>query len=302
MLRRASLLAALALAIVSSLAFAGAANADTGAKSGGTIVVVSGDVTVPRGESVDGVFVLSGDVRVDGHVDGDVLVFAGDVLLAGSVSGDLTTMDGRAKLLGSAEVGGDVRYSDQRPDVSSFATVGGDVTDDNWGDAGDVLPFVGGIVLWLAVSFSFLLLGAILLLFLPRVADTLDERSRERIGPTIAIGLAIAICLPVAGVLAAVLVLGLPLAIGIFLALAPIGAIAYTVTAYALGRRFVAPPRGRMLAFVAGLAVLRVISFVPILGFLVDLAAVIFGLGLLGTAIGAARQPASPAEPETQRS
>lgn len=300
--RRAPLLAALALVIALSLVLPGAASADTGSGDGGTIVVISGDVTVPRGETADGVFVLSGDVRVGGHVDGDVLVLSGDVLLAGSVSGDLMTMDGRARLLDSAEVGGDVRYGDQRPDVSSFATVGGDVTDDNWGDAGDALPFIGGIVLWLAISFSFLLLGTLLLLFLPRAADALEERSRERIGPTIAIGIAIAICLPLAGVVAAILVLGLPLAIGVFLALAPIGAVAYTVAAYALGRRMVGPPRGRIVAFLAGLAVLRVIAFVPILGILVSLAAVVIGLGLIGAAIGAARQPAAPAEPEIQGS
>jgi hypothetical protein len=49
----------------------------------------------------------------------------------------------------------------------------------------------------------------------------------------------------------------------------------------------------------AGLAILRVAALVPLLGFFVGLAAVIFGLGLIGAAIGAARNP-PPAEPAAQ--
>ena len=57
-----------------------------------------------------------------------------------------------------------------------------------------------------------------------------------------------------------------------------------------LGRRIVKEPKGRIWAFLAGLAILRALALVPILGFLVGLAAAIFGLGLIGAAIGAARE------------
>ena len=100
--------------------------------------------------------------------------------------------------------------------------------------------------------------------------------------------------LPVAAFLAAITLVGLPLAIGIGLALLPLGAVAYLASAYALGRRIVEPPRHRMLSFLAGLAILRVAAFVPILGLVVGLAALVFGLGLIGAAIGAAREPAEP--------
>jgi hypothetical protein len=103
----------------------------------------------------------------------------------------------------------------------------------------------------------------------------------------------------VAAFLAAITVLGLPLAFGILLAMVPIGVIAYTVAAYVLGRRLVQAPRNRILAFLAGLAILRVTEWVPILGTLVDIAAVVFGLGLIGVAIGAARdpKPTKPSDP-----
>ena len=49
---------------------------------------------------------------------------------------------------------------------------------------------------------------------------------------------------------------------------------------------------GRILAFLAGLAILRLLALVPAIGLLVGLGAVIVGLGLIGAAIGAARDPA----------
>ena len=67
--------------------------------------------------------------------------------------------------------------------------------------------------------------------------------------------------------------------------------------AWALGRVIVKPPRERILSFLAGLAILRALALVPILGLLVWLAAVIVGLGLIGAAIGAAREPAAAQSP-----
>lgn len=266
-----------------------------GAKTEDAVIVVSGDVTVERGETVEGVFIANGDARIAGHVDGDVIVLSGDVLLSGEVDGDLFTADGKARLLPSAEVTGDVQYGDEHPQVALDARVHGNVSKEDWPDVGGLVSWVGGFVVWLAVSLSLLVFGALLLLIAPRAADSLYARSRERIGPTIAIGVAILIALPVTAFVAAITIFGLPLALGIGLSLLPLCAVAYVGAAYALGRRILKPPRERMLAFLAGLAILRLAAFVPFLGVLVGLAAVVLGLGLIGAAIGAARGTPDPA-------
>lgn len=258
------------------------------------IVVISGDVTVPRGETVEGVFVASGDVRVAGRVDGDVVLFSGDALVSGRIEGDLVTFGGRARLLPSAYVTGDVSYGDERPLVAGDAIVRGDVTEADWPDGGDLVPFIGFFVIWLAVGVSAAILGVLLLLIAPRVADALAARSRERVGPVIAIGVAVAIALPVAAGIAAITLVGLPLALAIGLALLPLAALAYVASAYALGRAVLKPPRNRIWSFLAGLAILRAAALIPILGFVVGLAAAVFGLGLLGAAIGAAREQPQP--------
>lgn len=271
-----------------------ASAASTTAASEAAIVVVSGDVTVARGETVEGLYIADGDARIAGEVDGDVIVLSGDVLVSGRIDGDLFTAGGTARLLPSAEVTGDVGYGDEHPQVALDARVHGDVSKQEWPDIGGVLSGVGGFVIWLAVTLSLLALGALLLLIAPRAADFLYARSRERLGPTIAIGFAILIALPVLALIAAITLVGLPLALVIGLSLLPLGAVAYLASAYALGRRMVEPPRHRMLAFLAGLGALRVAAYVPILGTVVAIAALIFGLGLIGAAIGAARNPSDP--------
>ena len=70
--------------------------------------------------------------------------------------------------------------------------------------------------------------------------------------------------------------------------------LAYVTAAWALGRVLVKPPQGRIVSFLAGLAILRALALIPVLGMLVWLAAVIAGLGLLGAAVAAARSEPAP--------
>ncbi|HEX7060033.1 MAG TPA: hypothetical protein VF176_09305 [Solirubrobacterales bacterium] len=297
-MRRISVLATALIALLSA-APAGAAE-DRGGRidaippqersdPGDAIVVINGDVTIERGEFVDGVFIVHGDARIAGRVDGDVVVVSGDVLVRGRIDGDLVTISGLARLLPSARVGGDVNYGDERPDVSPAAVVGGDVQKEDWNDSLDFLPFIGAFILWFAITISSVVLGCLLLLIAPRAADAIAAQTRQRVGPTIAIGIAIFIVLPLSAAISAITVFGLPLGIGIALALLPVYAVAYVTAAWALGRAIVKPPRERLLSFLAGLAILRALALVPIFGLLVWLAAVVFGLGLIGAAIGAAR-------------
>jgi hypothetical protein len=296
-MRRLSSLVVLAFLV--ALALPAASPAQTSDHEEDAIVVITGDVDVLRGETVDGVFVVSGDVRIAGHVDGDVVLLAGDAVVNGRIDGDLVTVGGQARLLPRAIVAGDVHYGDERPIVAGDAIVRGDVTKKNGLDSLDLFPFLGALVFLIGTFVSTVVFGLLLLLIAPRAADAIEARSHERIGPLIAIGIAIALALPIAAVIAAVTIVGLPLAFVLFLALLPLWAAAYCASAWVLGRRMVKAPRSRYLAFLAGAAVLEAVGLVPIVGWLVSIAAVVFGLGLIGAAIGAAREN-SPAWRQTQ--
>jgi cytoskeletal protein CcmA (bactofilin family) len=292
-MRRISSLVALVFLI--ALALPAASPAQTSDHEEDAIVVISGDVDVPRGETVDGVFVISGDVRIAGRVDGDVVLVSGDAVVSGRIDGDLITIGGQARLLPRASVDGDVRYGDERPIVAGSAIVRGDVTKENGLDSLDLFPFLGALIFLVGTFVSTAILGLLLLLIAPRAADAIETRSHERIGPLIAIGIAIAIVLPIAAVIGAATLVGLPLSFVILLALLPLAAIAYCASAWVLGRRMVKAPHNRYLAFLAGVTLLQAVGLVPVVGWLVGFAAAIFGFGLIGAAIGAARNRPQPA-------
>lgn len=285
-------------ALFALLVLAAPAGAGTGTSDPDeAIVVINGDVTVERGEAAEGVFIVNGDARIAGRIDGDVVLVAGDATVTGTIDGDLVTIAGRARLLPKALVTGDLNYGDEAPRVAPAANVEGKIEKEGWTDSIDILPFVGAFVFWLAMSISAAVLGILLLLVAPRAADAVFAQVQARFWTAVGIGVAIFIVLPVAVFIAAITLLGLPLALALGLALLPLAAIAYVTAAWALGRVILNPPRERILAFLAGLAILRAIALVPILGALVWLGAVIVGLGLLGGAIAAAREPRAVGAP-----
>lgn len=290
-MRRVSSLVALVFLV--ALALPAASPAQTSDHKEDAIVVISGDVDVPRGETVDGVVVVSGDVRVAGHVTGDVVLVSGDATVSGRIDGSLVTFGGQARLLPRAFVSGNVHYGDERPIVAGSAIVRGDVSKEDGLDSLDLFPFFGALIFLVGTFISTAIFGLLLLLIAPRAADAIEARSHERIGPLIAIGIAIAIALPIAAVIAAATIVGLPLAFVILLALLPLAVIAYCTSAWVLGRRLVKAPHNRYLAFLAGVALLAAVSLIPVIGWFVGLAAAVFGFGLIGAAIGRAREGSS---------
>ncbi len=284
------------LFLLAALALPTLAPAQTSSHREEAIVVISGDVTVPADDTVDGIVVVNGDVRLAGHVTGDVVLVSGDAVVSGKIDGSLVTFGGQARLLPKAYISGNVHYADKRPIVAGSAIVRGDVSKENGFDSLDLLPFISVFFLWLGVGISMAVLGILLLLIAPRAAEAIEARSRQRVGPLIAIGIAVAIALPIAAAIAAITLVGLPLAFLISLALLPLWAVGYCISAWVLGRRVVKAPRNRIWAFLAGIAILRAAALVPILGFLVGIAAAVFGLGLIAAAIGSARQDPEPAQ------
>lgn len=282
-MRKLTLSALVWLGVLIVPAAAGAA----ASQSDDALVIVSGPAIVEAGQSVDGVFVVHGDARLDGTVTGDVFVLDGDVEVSGHVEGDLTTGTGGATLLRGAQVDGDLHYGDEQPEISPGATVTGKVSDEGWDDLPGVAPLIGALAIWLAVTISMLILGIGLVALFPRAADAVYAQAQARLPISVAFGIGTFIALPFAGVVTAITLVGLPLGIAILLALLPLAAIAYVTTAWTVGRTILKGRANRLVSFLAGFAILRVLALIPFLGALVWLAAVITGLGLLAAAIEA---------------
>ncbi|MDX6680296.1 MAG: hypothetical protein QOG94_335 [Solirubrobacteraceae bacterium] len=271
------------LVLLFTLAPAGSALAAASPKER---IVLSGPVTIDRGEKSKDVVVIDGDVLVRGTVDGDLVAIAGDVTVRGKVTGNVVTIAGKSVLGRRAQVGGDLTYVEHKPRVARGAKVAGKTkkydTDKLTGPLG-----VAAIGFWVAVGVSLLVLGLLLLLLAPRAADALGRTARAKGGVSIGVGVLAFILLPIIAFVALVSVVGFPFGVGLLLALLPLYAIGYVTAAFALGSRIV--KGSRIPAFLVGLLILRLLALIPFAGGLIGLLATIFGLGVLFVTLFRAR-------------
>ena len=275
---------ALALSVAALLALPAGSAAQTacGVSDPGDRFIVSGDTTVAPDDPVGDLTVLDGDVRLLGPVSGDVFVASGDIVVRGCVGGDVTAITGKMTLLRGARVGGDLIYSDQRPLIGPGAEVAGDVREENWDDFGD-LPWewISAVALWIAMSASLLVSGTTLVALLPRAAEATAEAARSQFWLAVAMGLAVLIGLPLLSALSFVTLLGIPLSIVLGFAVVPLAWLGYLVCCFVLGRLVTNDGVHPILAFLAGLGILRAIALIPIAGAIAWIPAVIIGLGAL---------------------
>lgn len=268
-------------------------------------VVITGRVVVGRDETVDTIFIADGPVILDGTARETVVALNGDVQVRGTAREDVIALDGRVTVSGRGTIEGDV-ISRHRPVTEQRGQVEGDW--DRWDPSAwrRASTAIGWFAAWVAISFSLLLLGLILLLVVPRAAVAVDDASRSRVGPVILWGVVLLIGLPLVAVLAMVTLIGLPFGLGLLLALGLIYGVGYVAGAFVLGRRIVSRS-SPFVAFLVGWAILRLIALVPILGGLAWLAAVVVGLGAIVVAGNRARgagtrEPVRPAAPAPEPS
>ncbi len=285
-----------ALVLTAAPATAGARGDQVADDEVDNIVVLTGRAEVREGDTVDVAFIANGPMLVEGTVRDAVVALNGDVEVSGTVRGDVVAVDGRVTIVDGGRVTGDV-VSRRRPVLQGDGRLGGSWERWNpraWTDASSVAGWLG---LWLAVSISTLILGAVLMLLFPRAWGAVDESFQRSIGPVVLWGVILLLGLPIVAVVAMVTLVGLPLGLGLLLALGLIYAVGYVAGAWILGHRVVraASP---VVAFLVGWAILRLVALVPVLGGLAWLATVVVGLGAIAVAAGGARRDrALPEEP-----
>ncbi len=247
----------------------------------GPFVVLTGELRVPEGSTVDDAIIFDGSAEINGSVRGQVFALNGDVTISGSVGENAFAANGRVTVADGATVGRDV-VSRYRPIVAPGASVGGQLRRVNGFDVNlGEFRVVSRLLVWLATSISSFLLGLLLILFVPRAADVTARTAVERFGASVGFGALMFVGLPLAAFIAIGILVGIPLGLGLLLALAFIYWLGYTAGAYALGRRLVSAPTHRILAFLAGFGILRGLALIPVVAAIVWCLAVVWGLGAL---------------------
>lgn len=237
----------------------------TAAAVQGTGRVVTGDHTVRAGDSVEGLVVVGGDLRIEGEVTGDAVVVGGNLLLepAGLVHGNAVVTDGRIVENGG-RVRGEMRVVSGEPGESrapvaaaAAARAAADGHAAAYGEGGRFerrhsrgwfTPIQRGFAgLMSTLAFGLVLggAGALLIFYGHRYLDTVSDTIRTSTVRSGGVGIAaLFLVVPAFVVLVvalAVSIIGIPLllvAVPLYpLLIAAAGAFGLLASAHALGER-----------------------------------------------------------------
>jgi hypothetical protein len=255
------------------------------------IVVTAGMIDVGSGATVGRDLVVGGgSATVSAPITRRVQMSAGNLTLRSKVGGDVRGRVDHLKLDG-AQIGGNLDYtSNNQVELVNGARVAGTTTRhtpvDRGGGAG------GAFLGWLRGLIGIFALGLLLIFLLPGLSTRAIDTERAQPWASLGIGAAILVITPIVALILFV--------IGIFvggwwlgLLLIPLWllvlAIGYAISGFLLGRLIFAQLGwGRYhdaLALLGGLFVLTVVGLIPVIGWLIGLAAVIFGVGAMALVV-----------------
>lgn len=285
MLGRTSLGVTVCIVLSAIFMLTGTAHGQTPAPSPGADVgraedqvVLSGTVTVPRGQSVGEVVVFHGRVFVAGVVAGDVVVLDGPIVVSGQVSGSVVAMNGPIRLGPTASVGRDVLGA-HGVRLEPGALVAGEVRQDVAFTPRSTLAVLGALLGAAAIAVSILLMLLLLLALSPRALDRVATAGRTSPFASMGLGIAISVAVPVLAVAAAASILGLPLGISVVLAAGLLWIIGLAFAVFTIGRLIAPEPSGRARPLIAGWGIVAAMGLVPFLNIVVWVLGSMFGLG-----------------------
>lgn len=293
--------------------YAAGADVEVDAPVAGDANLVGGAVTTSGAASVGGsARITGGSVRVGGAVRGAAAISGGEVTIAAPVEGDLRVAAGSLRFEDGASVGGILTYTTPRPldvpaEVADAARVRYVPAEEGaaWSDEMDWEGMPPGPGPWVVaggalVTFGFLLaLGAALLALAPRQVATMRRMAHARPGMTMLLGLAGLSLLIGLIPVSAISIIGLP-----FLPIALLAVLVTWLLGYLLGAYVLAMAVARGLglgdapAIWARIGVLAVavagaalLNFIPVIGWMANLALVLLGVGAFTDATLAALVP-----------
>lgn len=272
--------------------------------AGGAVTAVGNTVTLTPGSAVSTDLTAgAATLSLAGTVGRDARLGAGTASLSGAVGRDVDARVDQLTVTDAARIGGHVFYVSAKEAAVPAGTVAGQVrrTDPPPEQTRTPMPqvrpvvtpgqwFLGalGQVVWTVV------LSLAVVLLMPRFVRRTTATTWAGLGKAALVGLvALAAGLPIIVLLFVTIVgagAGLLLLLGYPVALV----LSVPLTAYFLGRELLRKRTANMFALVAaGAGILGVVSVVPFLGFIVGLASVCAGLGLI--VLGFREQYARPA-------
>lgn len=253
--------------------------------------LIAGNVQLnPSAEIVGNLICIAGNADVNAPIGGQALLVASNARLSNSVNKDLQAYVGQIRITSRALIGGNLDvHSGQEPVIDNQAVISGEFT---WHRSmvrdffqGKLLKgfLIGSKFLGLLMNFLFTFaIGVILLKLFPKTITGATHALNKQPWKACGFGLLILVALPLASLLLLMTVLGAPFAIAL---------IAINVLSYYTAKIFsISWAAGKLShkagwnlrpasSLALGLLIYYAFTLIPILGFFVALAALLFGLG-----------------------
>jgi hypothetical protein len=274
----------------------------------GTALTMNGRLIVDgmlRGDAMT----MNGDVSVTGTVTGSVRTFNGNISLASTavVGGDVWTANGWVSRAPGAQVRGRIRAEtvppsslpapqQSPPAPGPPVTPAPPVTPPQVTPAPPLMPgpsrpwdgmwspWWSGVMRAVATMtlLGFVVLAALVTAVFPRQIRIVASTLAASPGESLLAGLAVWILLPPLSVVLALTIVGIPLVVMLPFAVAAVGLVGVAGIAVLIGERIIGTfqrERSDALDAVVGAALLGVLAFLPVIGWLAILGAVTWGLG-----------------------
>lgn len=270
----------------------------------GDVMAAGAQVSIVEGAAVGGRAWLAGDdVTVAGTVGRELRIGARTATISGAVDGDAIVWAEEIRIESGAHIAGDFTYrSLDEADIDPASRIDGDVTfirsERPRRAAGSVLAAAVGV--GLVTAAGLFVLGIAQVLLAPGLMLGAARTLRASKLKSLAVGAAVFLSAPFALILLAVSIVGVPLLIVTVAAYVVALATALFVASLAIGGRALrvfgggagATHASRIGTLAVGILILFVVGWIPLLGALAGLVALILGLGAV--LIEARRRGARP--------
>ncbi len=234
--------------------------------------------------------------EIHGHVGGDLAVDATSIKISGPVDGNASLKATTIVLLPGCVISGDLTYSGpEEIEIQEGARVMDaierleiEVMAEEKESLEEVLASLGAIWVFLKVAFfaGQIIVGLILLGLFRRFSVAAATSFSGHVWKSLGIGIVFTCCAVIASLILPFTIIGLPLAIMLICFSLIIWYLASIVVGLSLGGLMVGAFKtrstGRLIGgLILGLLILRALSFIPILGFLIQLFVVLAGMGAI---------------------
>ena len=276
--------------------WAGGSNIEIGGEVQNNVVIFGGTLKVTEGAMIGKELKgFGGSLQVHGDIGGSIDAGAGSFEFSGT-SDDLSVNADDIKIRESAHIYGDLTIKSEKPaDIESGAIVTGEIiykkvdTDDEEVEEFFALAplFAFFVTMWKILCFVAKLIVGIVIIavsqrFVRRVVSSLEKKPWI----SLLVGFLALIVIPIAIMIVLMLVIGFPLAV--------FGGFFYTAIWY-LSAIFVSCFAGEKViqlfkkegeislypSFILGFVLISLVALIPIIGFVLKLAVLLFGMGML---------------------